>query len=103
MKFLAIERELPGATAEAFRPLLEDEARRVWELQQSGALREIDFDAERHIAVLVLECKDKDEALQLLATLPLVKADLIAFDLIPLVPYDGFARLFVKPIPPPAR
>jgi len=98
MKILALERELPGATAEKFQPLLKDEARRIWELQQSGVLREIDFDAERHTAILMLECKDKEEARQLLATLPLVQAGLITFDLIPLIPYDGFARLFGRNI-----
>jgi hypothetical protein len=94
MKFLALERELPGATAARFQPLLKDEARRVWELQQSGSLREIYFDARQHTAVLVLECGNLEEAQRLLADLPLVAAGLIAFELIPLAPYDGFARLF---------
>jgi hypothetical protein len=96
MKILALEKELPGATAEAFRPLLEDEARRVWELLQSGLLREIHFDAIRHTAVIVLECGDVDEARALLSGLPLVAAGLIDFDIIPLAPYDGFARLFTS-------
>jgi muconolactone delta-isomerase len=95
MKFLALERELPNATAESFKPLLKDEARGVWELQQSGTLREIFFNADQHTAVLVLECSDRETARQLLASLPLVQAGLITFDLIPLIPYDGFARLFV--------
>jgi muconolactone delta-isomerase len=94
MKFLALERELPGAPAEAFHPLLKEEARRVWELQQSGVLREIYFNADQHTAVLVLECSDRETARHLLARLPLVQAGLIEFDLITLVPYDGFARLF---------
>ena len=94
MKFLALERELPGATAEQFQPLLKDEAQRVWELQQSGVLREIDFRADRHTAVLILECRDTEEASRLLSGLPLVTAGLIEFELLPLVPYDGFARLF---------
>ena len=94
MKILALEKELPESTAEAFRPHLKAEARRVWELQQSGALREIYFNADRHTAVLVLECGDVEAARHLLASLPLVQAGLITFDLIPLAPYDGFARLF---------
>ena len=94
MKILALEQELPGATAEQFQPLLESEAARVWELQQSGALREIYFRLDRHTAVLVLECADAEEARQFLSTLPLVAAGLIDFDIIPLAPYDGFARLF---------
>jgi len=94
MKLLALERELPDSTAEAFQVQLKAEARSIWELQQSGALREIFFNAEQHTAVLVLECSDVEAARNLLATLPLVKAGLITFDVIPLVPYDGFARLF---------
>jgi muconolactone delta-isomerase len=94
MKILALENETSEATAEKFQPLLRDEARCVWELQQSGALREIHFRADRHTAVLVLECAGVKEARQMLASLPLVQAGLITFDLIPLVPYDGFARLF---------
>ena len=52
MKILAIERELPGATAEAFRPHLKAEARRVWELYQTGVIRELYFRADEHVAVL---------------------------------------------------
>jgi hypothetical protein len=94
MKILALERELPGADEDQFRPLLEVEARRVWELQQTGVLREVYFAAETHTAVLVLECADADQSRHLLDTLPLVQAGLIAFDIFPLLPYDGFARLF---------
>jgi muconolactone delta-isomerase len=94
MKLIALEKELPGATAEAFQPLLKDEARRVWELQQSGALRETYFRADQHCAVLVLECAGTEEARGLLSTLPLVASGLIEFEIIPLLPYDGFARLF---------
>jgi muconolactone delta-isomerase len=94
MKILAIEKEFPDTTAEQFQNLLKDEARRVWELQQSGQLREIYFNSKEHTAVLILECPDLDEARRLLSTLPLVRTGLILFDLISLVPYDGFARLF---------
>ncbi len=94
MKILALERDLPGTTAGQFQPLLKDEARCVWEMQQSGQLREIYFDADQHNAVLILECAEVEEARLVLASLPLVSAGLIEFELIPLAPYDGFARLF---------
>ena len=97
MKLLALEKELPGAAAEAFQPLLKAEARRVWELQQSGALREIYFHADQHTAVLVLECPSVEEARRLLASLPLAAAKLIEFEIVPLAPYDGLARLFDHP------
>jgi muconolactone delta-isomerase len=94
MKLLALERELPGAAAEAFQPHLKAEARRVWELQQSGLLREIYFNSDQHTAVLMLECPSVEEARDLLAGLPLVAAGLIEFEILPLAPYDGYARLF---------
>ena len=94
VKLLALEKELSGGTVEAYQPLLKAEARRVWELQQSGALREIYFNSNQHTAVLVLECASADEARRLLSGLPLVMAGLIEFEIVPLIPYDGFARLF---------
>jgi len=94
MRILALEREAPGATAEQFAPHLEAEARRAWELHQAGIIRELFFRADQDTAILVLECESVEEAHQALAALPLVKEGLIAFDLIPLRPYPGFARLF---------
>jgi hypothetical protein len=43
---------------------------------------------------LILECADTNEAQHLLESLPLVQAGLIRFDVIPLIPYPGFERLF---------
>lgn len=94
MKILAIEKENPNARPEQFQSHLKPEAARAWELYLAGVLREAYFHAERHEAVLMLECKDLDDARAVLQTLPLVEAGLIDFTLLPLVPYDGFARLF---------
>ena len=94
MKILAMEVEIEGATPEQFALHLNLEARRVWELYQNGTIREIYFRADRSEAVLILECADANEAQAALESLPLVQAALIRFDVIPLVPYPGFARLF---------
>jgi len=94
MKILAMEIEAEGIQAEQFRPHLKAEAKRVWELYQSDAIRQLYFRADRSEAVLILECVDVAEAQQTLASLPLVQAGLITFEIIPLVPYPGFARLF---------
>jgi muconolactone delta-isomerase len=93
MRILALEREIPGASDEAFEPHLQAEAARAWELYQAGVLRELYFRADQPAAVLVLECTDVEEAGAVLSTLPLVKAGVIAFDVIPLRSYPGFARL----------
>jgi muconolactone delta-isomerase len=94
MKILAMEVEIDGVKAEQFAPYLQAEARRVWELYQSGTIRELYFRADHSEAVLILECVDVEEAQQTLESLPLVQAGLIHFHVIPLVPYPGFARLF---------
>ena len=96
MKILAMEIAVEGIHPEQFEPHLKAEAQQAWELYQSGAIRELYFRADRSEAVLVLECANTNEAQEILASLPLVKAGLIAFEIVPLVPYPGFARLFGK-------
>jgi len=96
MKILAVEQELPGASSEQFQAHLKDEALTVWRLHQANVIRELYFRADQSTAVLVMECEGLAEAEAALAALPLVKAGLIAFELIPLVPYPGFSRLFVQ-------
>ena len=96
MKIFALERELPGATAEQFQLHAKDEAREAWKLHQAGSIRELYFRADQHSAVLVLECASTNEAMDVLSQLPYVREGLIAFDLIPLQAYPGFARLFER-------
>jgi hypothetical protein len=97
MKLLALERDIPNVHEADFRPHLQAEARRVWELYLSGVLREIYFRQDKSNAVLILECASLAEAQAVLHTLPLVQAGLIEFEVIPLAPYPGFARLFIEP------
>jgi len=94
MKILAMEIENEGIKPEQFALHSKAEAMRVWELYQSGIIRELYFREDRSEAVLVLECNDAGEAREILGSLPLVKAGLIRFEVIPLIPYPGFARLF---------
>ncbi|MCX6143078.1 MAG: hypothetical protein NTZ35_07650 [Ignavibacteriales bacterium] len=95
MKILAIEKDLPEVSESMFTDeILKEEAARAWQLHQSGVIRELYFRADRNAAVLILECTSVDEAKAVLSTLPLVKGELIEFDIIPLVAYPGFARLF---------
>jgi muconolactone delta-isomerase len=94
MKILALEQELPGVEVEQFHAHLKAEAARVWELYQAGVLREFYFRQDHTTAVLVMECAGVAEARAVLATMPLVRAGLIEFEIIPLVPYPGLSRLF---------
>jgi len=94
MKILALEHELPEATAEGFKEYAKDEARKVWELVQAEVIRESYFRVDRSEAVLVLECPSVDDARDVLSMLPFVQNKLITFELIPLKAYPGFERLF---------
>lgn len=95
MKVLVIEKEIPGVKEEQFTPHLRAEGLKAWELYQSGKFRELYFSKD-NFAVLILECEDEKEAAEILNTLPLVREGLIDFDIIPLLPYPGFSRLFEK-------
>ena len=94
MKILCIEKEVPGVKEEDYKPHLKEEALKAWGFYQEGIIRELYFTQNDHSAVLILECKNADEADKVLNTLPLVKEGLIKFNIIPLIPYPGFARLF---------
>jgi hypothetical protein len=94
MKILAIEKQIRGSVQIDCEPFLKAEARRVWELYLQGVIREIYFRQDWPGAVLVLECDSMDHARKAIASLPLMKENLIDFEIIPLHPYPGFARLF---------
>lgn len=93
MKILAFEKEMPGVTDSKYTPYLEAEARKAWELQQEGLIRELYF-TDDHCAVLILEARDKAHAREIVDQLPLVQQKLIDFDLMVLTAYPGFSRLF---------
>ena len=104
MRILAIERPVPGANEARFTPEMgAAEARRVWELHQAGSIRDLYFRADETSAVLMLECDDVAAAHAVLASLPLVAAGLIEFELLPLRAYPGFGRLFAPGTLPSER
>ncbi len=100
MKLLAIECPVEGVGDRDFTPeLLAAEAARVWQLYQSGSVRELYFRDDEDSAVLVLECADVQAAGRLLSSLPLAAAGLIRFEVLPLRAYPGFGRLFAEKQP----
>ena len=94
MQILALERQrrpLPEARRES---ILRAEARALWDLQQDGFVRTAYFRRDRKEAVLVLEAESRDDCEARLGRLPLVRDGYIEFEIAPLAPYDGYARLF---------
>ena len=96
MRIIAIEKEAEGLNKRDFVPHLRDEAEAGWKLYKEGVIREMYFREDRPEAILILECKDLEDARERLEELPLVQKGLISFELIPLKPYHGFERLFGK-------
>lgn len=94
MKVLAMETDNRKRKPADYKKVLKDEAQAVWYLVQSGLIREIYFQAEKHTAVMIMEVPGQKEAEDILCQLPLAREGLIRFDVIPLMPYDGYARLF---------
>jgi hypothetical protein len=95
MRILALERPVEGVTEDRFTPEIRvAEARAVWNLHQAGVIRELYFRDDETSAVLALECGNVAEADAVLASLPLVEAGLIEFEVLPLRAYSGFERLF---------
>ncbi|MXW72765.1 MAG: superoxide dismutase [Gammaproteobacteria bacterium] len=95
MKIFAISYRPPGTTEAAKEPQKIPEAYRAWELYKSGVFREMHWRADgKPGVVLVLECDTVDQAHEALNSLPMVIGGTLAFDVIPVGPYDHFDRLF---------
>jgi len=97
MKLLAIEQETSSVNWDNESEVLINESYHVYHLFQEGIIRDIYF-TENENAVIILECASKEEAVNLLSTLPLVKAGFITFEVMELRPYSGFDRIIQKPL-----
>ncbi len=94
MKILALDRPLPGATMEKYGPHLHNEVRRTWAAYKDGVVRDIYFRQDRPGVAIFLECATVSEAQNVLADLPLVKAGLIEFEVVPLGAFANWELLF---------
>lgn len=94
MKILAIEKPTANLVNTFPESSLKKEAEEIYKLLETDILREIYFTREENRAVLILECQDENTAAAILQQLPLVKENLIEFDIYSLKSYSGFKRLF---------
>jgi hypothetical protein len=98
VKVLALGHAQTGIRWEHIAPYVGEEARSVWELYESDRVREFYLRADhRPGVVLVFESDDVREAERVVAALPMVKAGLLDFEVIPLRPYIGFRELLEEP------
>ena len=87
MQFLVICRPAEGGDPEDFKRLVPFETEVLRDLKAEGALVDA-WSPGRPGAVLVIESADADQAARIVAELPLLQADLIATEIIPLYPID---------------
>ena len=92
MRFLAlVRRKNEDFTEEQIAEYLEPEAERVRELYTQGVFRAVFSRGDVKGAVVELECANIQEAKRLMETMPFAQQKMIDVDLIPLLPYRGFA------------
>jgi muconolactone delta-isomerase len=92
MQFLAvIARKADQFTDEQIAEFLEPEAERVRQLYTQGILRRVFSRGDVKGAVVELECASLEEAKQILESLPFAQQKMINIEIVPLLPYRGFA------------
>src|SRR5258707_2492590 len=103
MEILVLPRPIEGVPREELLQHAAEEIQAVWELYEQGICREFYTRAnEPGRVVMMFESASVEAANEVLATLPFAKLHLIDFDLIPLAPFSGLARLFQAPTGEPA-
>jgi hypothetical protein len=103
MKILVMPKPIEGVSREELLQHAPAEVRAVWDLYEQGICREFYTRAnEPGRVVLMFESASVEAAKEALATLPFAQLHLIDFDVIPLAPFTGLARLFQAPTGEPA-
>jgi hypothetical protein len=92
MHFLAITRRRTESYAEAqFAEVLGPEAERARELYAAAVFREIHSRGDVPGAVIAVEASDLAAARAAVESLPLARAGMMDVQIVPLLPYRGFA------------
>ena len=86
-----VRRKNEDFTEEQIAEYLEPEAERVRELYMQGVFRTVFSRGDVKGAVVELECASIEEANKLMETMPFAQQKMIDVEVIPLLPYRGFA------------
>jgi muconolactone delta-isomerase len=97
MQFLVVLRLKPDADKARLMALARPEAARAWEMVAAGVVRSIHFIKGPAGAVLLFEADDQSQVEAQVAQLPLVEAGMVTVEILPLVPFTGWALLFASP------
>ncbi|MFA6385918.1 MAG: hypothetical protein WCW29_04205 [Candidatus Paceibacterota bacterium] len=91
---LVITHDKPNVNWKEQEQLLKQEAKVLWDLQKNGIIRNIWFTKNSREAILIIEADETIRTKKIIDTFPLVKEGLITYDIVELVAYDGYERLF---------
>ena len=94
MMILVITHDKPDTKWNEYGTLLKEEAKEIWSLQKNGSIRSIWFRKDTREAIIMFEGSSIKTIMKILKQLPLVKENLITFEIMPLETYDGYERLF---------
>src|SRR5438270_13756183 len=95
MKILVLPKPIEGVSREELLQHAAEEIQPVWGLYAQVTCREFYTRTnEPGRVVLMFESASVEAAKEALATLPFAQLHLIDFDVIPLAPFTGLARLF---------
>ncbi|MDO5622694.1 MAG: hypothetical protein Q4G24_14640 [Paracoccus sp. (in: a-proteobacteria)] len=97
MRFVCISRPKDGTRPEDFLPHLDAEVRAAWQNHSSGIYRDAYIRQDLPGVVLMLDADTLDAARQITDALPLSKAGLISFQIIPIGPFTNWEMLFTNP------
>jgi hypothetical protein len=98
MQILAIDKIAEGVTPAILGPHLPNELAATIDLYLKEKIRAFYFRKDRMGVVFIMECESVQEATEILSTLPMVKENLLAFDLIPIGPLMPLGMLLNKPV-----
>lgn len=96
MQVLAIDKVPAGVTKEMLFPHLPSELVATVNLYLQEKIRTFYFRKDRPGVVFLLETENLDEAREILRTLPMVKENLLDFELIPVGPLAPLGMLLPK-------
>lgn len=96
MQFLVIARAAKGTPMEQVLPLVKPEAEKVWEYYAADMVRSIHYIADMSGAVLMFEAVSLEAVQEAVAQLPMARANVLQFEILPLKPYTGLDELFAK-------
>ena len=92
---LVITHDKPDVNWKEQEQILKQEAKVLWNLQKKGVIRSIWFTKNTREAILIIEAEDTIRTKEIVDKFHLVENGLISYDIVELIAYDGYERLFI--------